>query len=559
MISTQRYIAVSEYLAVCLCGIILIPCVLFICLLYGNVTGEIKWLIPIIAGILTPFFAIILLKPYSSRLQLSALALLIILIMTAFLVASLFYDLTWDSRAYHSDAILLLLAGNNPFYESMHGFDDLWTNHYPKITWYFAAVLIHSLGNYNLGKSYHLILLFAVFFYLFAWLKQRNSSTAKAVLVALAITLNPVAMSQLHSFYVDGALACLFTLALFSHFSLFSGCRRSTDKLIAVASGLLLINIKFTGLVYLWVIYGVFGLALLIRHLRTRMPETFATLRYFVINGVAVSIIGIVFMGYNPYVTNTLEHHNPFYPLAGEGKIDVISMQNPPSFNAHNALTRALLSILSKTQNIADKGGTAEPELKLPFTFSQHEVDLYFANDVRMGGWGVLFSGIMLLSLLFFIGSHGWKRKEVLLILSVIFITISINPGSWWARYAPQIALLPLLFIIAEINSPVVWKQRIGNVIYSVSIVNALLILPPNTQFFAFTSQTLQQEIDHAIDKCGKGVYQISDVKGYHFEQFLYQNGIKITYPDKDIRKIHSLDELLPLNNVYLYKQGCKP
>ena len=148
---------IAEYLAACLIGIILLPCLVFIALLCAKTNGEIKWMLPIATGAAVPLLGLVLLKGCSIKVKWLALGLFILAMTNALWVASWFYDPTWDSRAYHADGILLLLAGNNPFYDKMQWFDDLWTNHYPKITWYYAALLTHLTDNYNLGKSLSLI------------------------------------------------------------------------------------------------------------------------------------------------------------------------------------------------------------------------------------------------------------------------------------------------------------------------------------------------------------------------------------------------------------------
>jgi hypothetical protein len=50
---------------------------------------------------------------------------------------------------YHADAILGLLHGVNPIYGQFSGAEPMWSNHYPKATWYFA------------GKIYNFLLIFA--------------------------------------------------------------------------------------------------------------------------------------------------------------------------------------------------------------------------------------------------------------------------------------------------------------------------------------------------------------------------------------------------------------
>jgi len=75
------------------------------------------------------------------------------------------------------------------------------------------------------------------------------------------------------------------------------------------ATSILMINIKATGFAYT-LIFSVGFLAFLWVY----QKEKFKLISKYI--GVAF-FIGAIFVGYNPYVTNTFEHHNPFYPIGG--------------------------------------------------------------------------------------------------------------------------------------------------------------------------------------------------------------------------------------------------
>jgi hypothetical protein len=80
-------------------------------------------------------------------------------------------------------------------------------------------------------------------------------------------------------------------------------------------------------------------------------------------------------------------------------------------------------------------------------------VERYAFAGVMIGGFGVWFSAILLLSFLFFIlGITNEKRKQVkwlfiFLIISIL-LSVFINPACWWARYVPQFWLIPFICFI---------------------------------------------------------------------------------------------------------------
>ncbi|MEI7670151.1 MAG: hypothetical protein WCJ33_08725, partial [Pseudomonadota bacterium] len=185
----------SSYCALTIIGMIFIPVLLFIILLISGFSSEIKWQIPFAAFFITPIVMLVFVDDIKAKIY-SLISISLIFIIS-FYCASLFYDNTWDSRAYHADGILLLLNGNNPFYEKMVGFDDLWTNHYPKLTWYFASIIIHFTDNFNLGKVFNPLLAFATICYVFSFLKTREFSSIDSLLLGVAAAINPVFVSQL--------------------------------------------------------------------------------------------------------------------------------------------------------------------------------------------------------------------------------------------------------------------------------------------------------------------------------------------------------------------------
>ena len=326
---TDTIAAIAYYLAVALVGIIFFPVLVFTLELFLKVNGEIKWQLPVLAGALVPLVSLKCLEGKSLSAKMLAVALFICAVAKAVFVASLYYDTSADSMAYHADAILQLLQGINPAYEWMHGFDDSWVNAYPKATWIFAALVTHLTGNYNMGKCYNLLLIYAVLAYVFSFLKARGISSGTAFLMSLAVALGPVEIAQLQSFYVDGALGALVTLALFSSLAMLAK-PGGVDKAVFIMASCLLINVKFTGIAYVYVLYAICACVMLWRWVKSRNAEDFNQGRILAGSMVLVTLVGVAIMGVNPYITNSISYNNPFFPLIGKGSTDVVAAQSPP-------------------------------------------------------------------------------------------------------------------------------------------------------------------------------------------------------------------------------------
>jgi hypothetical protein len=89
--------------------------------------------------------------------------------------------------------------------------------------------------------------------------------------------------------------------------------------------------------------------------------------------------------------------------------------------------------------------------------FSKSDTGVFVYTDVRVGGFGPLFSGICLLTLIIIILITYYCHKNyitvnnyILFLCFLIFLTVIINPESWWARYVPQLWLIPLLILSVD-------------------------------------------------------------------------------------------------------------
>ena len=79
----------------------------------------------------------------------------------------------------------------------------------------------------------------------------------------------------------------------------------------------------------------------------------------------------------------------------GKDKVDIMTSQQPLGFKDMKPIEKNFYSLFSKSEN---NWWVQVPTLKIPFTYSSDEVS-QLNYDTRVGGYGVLFSGIFILSL----------------------------------------------------------------------------------------------------------------------------------------------------------------
>ena len=250
-------------------------------------------------------------------------ALLIFLVLLGFSVAiaGYFIDISWDGRNYHALAVRLLRDGWNPVSDPYHqsGWNTLtWIDHFAKGAWYFSAPIIDLTGNPETGKASNLLLAIVVFCLVFAYLlSYTRVSLPASILISLLPVLNPVISTQLLTRYVDGQVAAIFTILLL--LGLFAVHRPDTLQLVAWFAAIVVgINIKFTSAAYtagLLVLIGAGLFWLKRKDLRSLIP--------LAITVFFSSLVGLLLVGYNPYVRNTLSFGHPLYPVYGSQAAEI--------------------------------------------------------------------------------------------------------------------------------------------------------------------------------------------------------------------------------------------
>lgn len=362
-------------------------------------------------------------------------------ILGASIAASgLFYDTSWDGQTYHQEAVIQLSQGWNPFYSKSQniGGHSIWLDHYAKAHWILAANLYLATSHIEMAKAFNVIYFLASFLLCAACLGSVTALKPGPVYLTSGIlAANPVVTSQLFNFTIDGQLGSLLLClgsALISIAAEPSRFKKWSAVLLPAIA--LAVNIKFTAVVYVSILVFGFLTWIWISH-----RQSF--IKLLCITGLWL-LSSIFLFGFNPYITNILGNGHPFYPLAGQGKVDIIQAQKPLNFVGKSSAENLIHSIFSTS----DATLQATAELKLPLTIKRQEFPA-MAGDPRVGGFGPLFSGAICLSLailgLQFVKQFDWKY---LFVPGVLLASVLINPESWWARYVPQLWFLPALAIV---------------------------------------------------------------------------------------------------------------
>ncbi|MFD0693922.1 hypothetical protein ACFQZT_07445 [Paenibacillus sp. GCM10027628] len=367
-----------------------------------------------------------------------------LLFIGGFLICGYFYDLSYDGQAYHQEMIIHLAEGWNPVYDkevAQPTGNSIWINHYAKAAEIAAASIYKATGMIEQSKVINLLAIAASgLLSLGALLTLRPGNRVTAWVVALLLALNPVSVYQSFTFYVDGLLGSLLL------------CLLALGCLIVTRPGwlpiwmytlvmVMMMNIKFTAIGYA----GVLTVGLLIA---LYMSEQFARLKRLFRIAALGGMIGVLIVGYNPYVTNTLHNGHPFYPLAGDDAIDVVKNFTPRNLERMNRFEQVAASYFAEPMgNSTDKKPT---RFQWPFAFSAKGLPTFAETDVAVAGFGPLFSGALVLALIVLVLAFRKRPGVTLAAIGVIALLAAssfINPAAWWARYVPQLWTVPLICV----------------------------------------------------------------------------------------------------------------
>lgn len=523
-------------------------------------------LVQIISGLLPVILYIIQNKKNYKKMIITIVSYFLIVIVLPFIFGRT-YDLSVDGNSYHKTAIAFIKNGWNPIYEDSNDFQKnndniikysdessigLWIDHYPKGTWIIAATMYEMTGSIESGKSinviYSLMLLIVAFNLVGVLLKNKILSG----LIAILVTLNPIMITQVFTYYVDGLMGVCFAIELFLLLTI--NPMENQDKriwtcLFSVCA--LFVNIKFTGLLYSGLIAAVFYFYWLIKYRKEK--DFFKKFKTITIYFTIIFATSIFFIGSNSYVKNTIDHLNPLYPIIGKEKVDIITTMQPKSFEKKTMVEKFLISIFSKTENVTYYSN--DPQLKLPFKLYQEEKDVLISPDVRIGGFGPFYALILIIStitlipsLYLFIKNEKNNLKYIVIPLVTIIISMVLVGENWWARYVPQFYLIPIGSLTLLIYTNKYYKKQYINKALMV-IVSILFML----NLYTFSTSVLRlmmsfRDIENDLkemknmDNLELKLGGMQDLYGYYYN--LNDRNIKYriveSIPDEESRYMYS-------------------
>ena len=452
---------------------------------------------------------------------LKQILILLILTMLFYFISISVWDFSWDGRSSHIATAILYKNGWLPVYQNYADFAELcnvyersafWGNCYLHFTEIVGANIYKITNLIESAKTINFIMLFCLFMYSFVIFKGLfQNKKFIPILMSALLVINPVCICEWFTNDIDLHIYISFTILLLTLIKIER--QRETDKkdlFVFVCSSLMLAMTKFTGSMYLFLICSIYFAYLF---LQKRNVKKF--IKSVLVVGGLIAVTGV-----NPFYTNFRDFGHPFHPLFGTNKINIIDESIPYGFQNMSNIERFLRSTFSESvqsmNNAVDQAEQMRKPviLKIPFTINiKSFLNTFCFADVRVGGFGYFWSGILLLSLLFlpFIRFRNKNEKNIFwLSESIIIITTLANPHAWWARYVPQFWLFPILILLFGFaqenfknNITKHFKSLLLCLITISIIANCFIIFKQNFMFNIFSTIQMHKSYDY-IDSVKK-------------------------------------------------------
>jgi hypothetical protein len=470
--------------------------------------------------------------------------------------SAFYFDLSWDGQWYHQTGIYALATDWNPLTNPFRAFPEppraeLWVRHYPKGPWYVAAAIFDTTGRVELGKCINVIAWAAMGLATCAAALNYGMRRSRAAAIAVVIAMNPAVISELTTYMVDCVMMSFLTVVAAA---IFSGFRKPQPVVILVGllAAIVTINAKFTGLVFLCVLFAAAGLWCMLQARKW-------LLRYCGLALLAI-LLGAGIWGYNPYVTNTIYRYNPFYPQSGsktfpslddQGMQGIEHGETPKNFLPHNRFSRLFLATFGRPGNMPYHR-ERNSQLMWPFTARWADLFYYRYHETRVAGFGPWFSGALLFSL----GLAAWillKRRSARGVMIFVALTIVaslvISPYFWWARYGPQLWLLPIVpAVFAFWAAPSRWTLNVAWILVALLAVNAGIVTAVRMKWETDASQTLRRQLTELRQSDRQIIFNIPRF-GVSVGERLKEWGI--TYENGDAKQVGTGPRLMSMVEDY--------
>ncbi|MEM1312369.1 MAG: hypothetical protein AAGF07_02810 [Patescibacteria group bacterium] len=470
------------------------------------------------------FYKFIPQKALSVVLGILSLVLISAVAFGSLLVSDRIYDTSFDGQSYQMEAIIQLNEGYIPPHERPSGVpnvNQIWVNAYPKSAWINSTTVFKLTGNIESGKLFNLLLQFASLMLVFGALLSINKlNIFWGGLVSILAVANPVSLYQYYNYYLDGQTYSLIlgmlalTLYIFNKLSDTSLKQKAILFVLFTFAGIYLFNIKLASFVF--GVIMLLSICLFTAFYKTKL------LLPFLGSLMTIFLLGFLIFGYNPYITNNRYNKSPLFPIFGEPSYNFDKDNVPGNYLGKNNVEMLIRAGFVKT---APMGRRNEAELKVPFTTDDKELKNLTVSNVKKGGFGIYWSGVLVVTLAslvllvsyYLIKNRKLKDEDASNFLKIkpeaftfliycyaictILASAVIVSASVYARYVPQLWLVPTLVVLYFLTLKNHITKILAVIITGIMLYNAYMFFEVGTRTAVEASDNVEATLEEFSEK----------------------------------------------------------
>lgn len=309
------------------------------------------------------------------------------------------WEYSYWGRGFYTDAVVKLADGWNPIYAGAGGVPEI-VYRSGKAVWMMDASFYAFLGHYEMAKLH--TVMFAIPTFLLArhfFVRLLEGHARLATMVTLLLLVNPVAISQLFTYYDDAVLAFLSVCFLILAYLTLNEGYLHSDLLLAIGFiWIFILNMQMGGL-RTAIILGVSLMVFVAIFYKKQ------AVKWLCIRAVAVAVVGFVIVGFNPFVQNLLDTGNPFCLLFGEHAVNVTSAYMPWVLEGKTQLGQFFSSMFASPDTALLDVNIVVQQLTAVVNSA------YAAADVRLRGFGFIGGLLLVVAVVFLVFSLLVRRK----------------------------------------------------------------------------------------------------------------------------------------------------
>lgn len=332
------------------------------------------------------------------RLLAIGVVFMIATVMLGYAVASI-WEYSYWGRGFYTDAVAKLAGGWNPIYAGASGTPEI-IYRSGKAVWTMDAAFYAFLGHYEMAKLQ--TIMFAIPTLLLVrhfFVRLFGGHTRLSTLTALLLLLNPVAISQLFTYYDDAALAyisvCFLILA---YLTLNEGYLHGDLLLTMSLVWIFILNMQMGG-VRTAIILGIAFIIFVAIFYKKQ------ALKWLCIRAVLVVIVGFVIVGFNPFMQNLLDTGNPFCLFFGEHAVNVTTAYMPWVLEGKTQFGQFLYSMLASPNTNLLNLNIGVQQLTAVVNSA------YAEADVRLRGFGFIGGVLLVMAAILLVFAAFIRRK----------------------------------------------------------------------------------------------------------------------------------------------------